>query len=274
MLLLSGLRLGRRAVGGGAALGTDAVDQLRAAELAVLGRALGADAVDQLCAADAAVGVPGRGLLRRRGGLAALAELLHVRNGKHIAAGRAGLVRQLAVDGDDVLQQQDGHHHQLIAETDGDRPQNDDQQAVAAHPDTAVSPVIVLRAEKHENAEEDHSRRGENVQRLKDLLHHQVFEVAGVVQELAEGAHLLPPFLGDDVDKGQDGGDKSQNSGDDKHGAGKHGNFSFSLSCAFNIPGKAAVVKEGKCRWDTASGAARLALPLKKRAPARAMSLS
>ena len=45
---------------------------------------------------------------------------------------------------------------------------------------------------------------------LKDLFHHQVLEVAGIVEELAKGAQLLPLLLQDHIDEGQDSGDEAR----------------------------------------------------------------
>ena len=189
-------------VGRGAALGADAVDQLCAAELAVLGRAFGTYAVDQLCAADAAVRTLGRGLLRCVLLPGLLPQLRHIRGEEHIRAARAGLVGQLSVDGDHVFQQQDDHHHQLIAEPDQDRPEEDEQQARAAGP-VCAAPVAVFHVKQQEHAVEYNEGRGENVKPLEDLLHQQEFEGAGVVEEFAESAQLFPALFGDDEDKGQ-----------------------------------------------------------------------
>ena len=98
LLFLPDLFLRRCAVGRGTVLG---------------GGAVGADTVLQLCAALAAE-IGGLALCRlcRFTALAeGLLHLLHIRGGEHIAAAVAGLIGQLVVDGDDVLQQQDGHHH-------------------------------------------------------------------------------------------------------------------------------------------------------------------
>ena len=189
----------------------------------------GADTVLQLGAALAAE-IGGLALCRlcRFTALAeSLLHLLHIRGGEHIAAALAGLIGQLVVDGDDVLQQQDGHHHQFIAEADRNGPQDDDQQTIAAHPDAVAGPVVVLGAEEHEHAEDDNGGGGEDVQGLKDLFHHQVLEVAGIVEELAKGAQLFPLLLRDHIDEGQDSGDEGQDTGDNEHGGRHHNSLSF-----------------------------------------------
>lgn len=195
------------------------------------------------------------GLCRSLCRFTALAEsllhLLHIRGGEHIAAALAGLIGQLVVDGDDVLQQQDGHHHQFIAEADRNGPQDDDQQTIAAHPDAVAGPVVVLGAEEHEHAEDDNGGGGEDVQGLKDLFHHQVLEVAGIVEELAEGAQLLPLLLRDHIDEGQDSGDEGQDTGDNEHG-GRHHDFSLLFICdILNISGNRAIVKAKTSRGES-----------------------
>ena len=125
---------------------------------------------------------PGLRLNRRLGlrllALDSLFQLLHIGGGKHIPAGAAGLVRQFAVDGDDILHQQDGHHHQLIAEANGDGSHDDAQQAGTAHPSACAGPVIPLDIEQLEHAVENDEGGGEDVQRLQELFHHEELEGA------------------------------------------------------------------------------------------------
>ena len=110
-LFLRRCAVGRGAVLGGGAVGADTVLSLAPHWL----QKLAGLALCRLC----------RSLCRlcRFTALAeSLLHLLHIRGGEHIAAALAGLIGQLVVDGDDVLQQQDGHHHQFIAEADRNGP--------------------------------------------------------------------------------------------------------------------------------------------------------
>ena len=161
--------------------------------------------------------------------LDSLLQLLHIGGGKHIPAGAAGLVRQFTVDGDDIFHQQNGHHHQLIAEANGDGAHDDAQQAGAAHPSARASPVISLDVEQLEHAVENDEGRGEDVQRLQDLFHHKELEAAQIVQEFAEGVQLLPALFRHDEDKCQYGCGNGENHRDDQKNQLLHGTLSFSM---------------------------------------------
>ena len=69
--------------------------------------------------------------------------------------------------------------------------------------------------QKHEETEDDHVGRKENVQSLQDLLHDQVLEIEGIVQELAKSIELLTTFFRDDKHIGQNRGNDGQNTADD-----------------------------------------------------------
>ena len=155
-------------------------------------------------------------------------QLRHVRGKEHIRAACAGLVGQLAVDRDDIFQQQDGHHHQLVAETDQDRPEENAQQAHAAGP-VRAAPVAVFHVEQQEHAVEHDEGRGENVQRLEDLLHQQELEGTGVMEKLPESTQLLPALFGDDEDEGQHRGRDSQHQCDGDKDDIPHGSTLLSL---------------------------------------------
>lgn len=124
------------------------------------------------------------------------------------------LAAELIVDGDYVFQQQDCHHQQFIHQSDHNGSEDHGQDAVDAQP-VAIAKVVFRRGKEHEEAQNDHICREENVQSLQNLLYDQVLEIAGIVEELAESIELFAAFFGDDKHIGQNCGDDSQNSADD-----------------------------------------------------------
>ena len=139
---------------------------------------------------------------------------MQLRHGEQVGVGAAlVLVFQLAVDGDDVLQQQDRHHQQLIAQTYRNGAKHHQQDAVAAQPVTA-GPSLRSH-EQHEEAAQNDVGRHEDVQSLQDLLHDQELKVHSVVEELAEAAQLLPLSLRYDHHKSYHRSGDSEDRGDD-----------------------------------------------------------
>lgn len=124
------------------------------------------------------------------------------------------LAAELIVDGDYVFQQQDCHHQQFIHQSDHNGSEDHGQDAVDAQP-VAIAKVVFRRGKEHEEAQNDHICREENVQSLQNFLYDQVLEIAGIVEELAESIELFAAFFGDDKHIGQNCGDDSQNSADD-----------------------------------------------------------
>ena len=78
-----------------------------------------------------------------------------------------------------------------------------------------IAEVVLRRGKEHEEAQNDHICREENVQSLQNFLYDQVLEIAGIMEELAESIELFTAFFGDDKHIGQNCGDDSQNSADD-----------------------------------------------------------
>lgn len=124
------------------------------------------------------------------------------------------LAAELVVDGDYVFQQQDCHHQQFIHQSDHNGSEDHDQDAVDTQP-VAIAKVVLRRGKEHEEAQNDHICREENVQSLQNFLYDQVLEIAGIMEEFAESIELFAAFFGDDKHIGQNCGDDSQNSADD-----------------------------------------------------------
>lgn len=92
------------------------------------------------------------------------------------------LAAELIVDGDYVFQQQDCHHQQFIHQSDHNGSEDHGQDAVDAQP-VAIAKVVFRRGKEHEEAQNDHICREENVQSLQNFLYDQVLEIAGIVEE-------------------------------------------------------------------------------------------
>ena len=108
------------------------------------------------------------------------------------------LAAELIVNGDYVFQQQDCHHQQFIHQSDHNGSEDHGQDAVDAQPVT-IAKVVFRRGKEHEEAQNDHICREENVQSLQNFLYDQVLEIAGIVEKLAESIELFAAFFGDDV---------------------------------------------------------------------------
>lgn len=101
-----------------------------------------------------------------------------------------------------------------IHKPDHNGTQNHNHDSVAAQP-VADATEVLRCGKKHEETEDDHVGRKENVQSLQDLLHDQVLEMEGIVQELAKSIEILTTVFGDDKHIGQNRGNDGQNTADD-----------------------------------------------------------
>ena len=124
------------------------------------------------------------------------------------------LIAELIVDGDYVLQHQHRHHQQFIHQPNHNGPENHNQDAVATQP-VAIAKEVLGGGKEHEEAQDNHIRREEDVQRLKDFFHNQILEIAGIMEEFAKSIELFPAVFGYNKHIGQNRGNHSQNSADD-----------------------------------------------------------
>lgn len=105
------------------------------------------------------------------------------------------LAAELIVDGDYVFQQQDCHHQQFIHQSDHNGSEDHDQDAVDTQP-VAIAEVVLRRGKEHEEAQNDHICREENVQSLQNFLYDQVLEIAGIKEKSAAISRKLRRIFG------------------------------------------------------------------------------
>ena len=144
-----------------------------------------------------------------------LAQTAHVRGRKNAALLLLFvLIAELIVDGDYVLQHQHRHHQQFIHQPNQNGPENHNRDAEATQP-VAIAKDVLGGGKEHEEAQDDQIRREEDVQRLKDFLHNQILEIAGIMEEFPKCVELFPAAFGYNKHISQNRGNHSQNSADD-----------------------------------------------------------
>ena len=125
------------------------------------------------------------------------------------------LILQLVVNLNDILDQQDKHHQQLVDNTDNDGSQDHSQQALAGK---AIAPVGGL--EQHKEAGSENVQSEKNVAELQNLLDEQELEVEQIMHKPQESIQLSSCLLGSDEDQGHHSATQSKDQCNDIHHTG------------------------------------------------------